>query len=188
MGHYIDIRVRPDPEFPAHQLLAALHTKLHRALAGLALDRVGVAFPGYADAPPSLGQTLRLLGPAEALDALMVTDWLRGMRDHVTVTAMTPVPSTAERRCLRRVQAKSSPERLRRRQMRRHGWTEDEAKARLPESAAEWLNLPFLSLASGSTGQRFRLFLRLDVAQVQEPMATRFNAYGLAQDGSIPWF
>lgn len=188
MGHYIDIRVQPDPEFSAHQLLAALYAKLHRALASMALDSVGVVFPDYADAPPNLGQTLRLVGSAEALDALMTTDWLRGVRDHVGVGAMAPVPATAERRRLRRVQAKSSPERLRRRQMRRHGWTEEEARTKLPDSIAEWLSLPFLSLASGSTGQRFRLFLRLDVAQPQEPMAKHFNAYGLAQEGAIPWF
>lgn len=188
MGHYIDIRVQPDPEFPLHQLLAALYAKLHRTLASMALDRVGVAFPGYASTPPSLGQTLRLLGPTEALDALMATDWLRGVRDHVSVGVMASVPTTTERRRLRRVQAKSSPERLRRRQMRRHGWTEEEARAKLPDSSAEWLNLPFLSLASGSTGQRFHLFFRLDEVNGQEPMATRFNAYGLAQDGAIPWF
>lgn len=188
MGHYIDIRVRPDPEFPPSQLLAALYAKLHRALVGQALDRVGVAFPGYAEGPPTLGQTMRLLGPTDALDALMASDWLRGMHDHVAVAAMAPVPATSERRRLRRVQAKSSPERLRRRQMRRHGWTEDEAKTKLPDSAAKWLDLPFLSLASSSSGQRFRLFLRLEAVPHQEPVATRFNAYGLAQDGAIPWF
>ena len=32
MDHYVDIDVRTDPEFPAHQLMSALYAKLHRAL------------------------------------------------------------------------------------------------------------------------------------------------------------
>ena len=32
MDHYVDIDVRPDPEFPVHQLMSALYAKLHRAL------------------------------------------------------------------------------------------------------------------------------------------------------------
>ena len=32
MDHYLDIRLLPDPEFPAPLLMNALFTKLHRAL------------------------------------------------------------------------------------------------------------------------------------------------------------
>jgi CRISPR-associated endonuclease Csy4 len=33
-GHYLDIQVQPDPEFPAAHLMNALFAKLHRALVG----------------------------------------------------------------------------------------------------------------------------------------------------------
>jgi CRISPR-associated endonuclease Csy4 len=187
MNHYIDIHLRPDPEFPPHQLMAALYAKLHRALAQVHARTIGVSFPGYAEAPATLGNTLRLLGPEGDLRWLMEQDWLHGMRDHTEVTSVLRVPANAISRTLRRVQAKSSPERLRRRQMRRHNLTKLQARALLPEVAAETLRLPFVCLSSASTGQRFRLFVRLgpqtDIAQ-----SGSFSAYGLSSSATIPWF
>lgn len=187
MHYYIDIQLRVDPEFPAHHLMAALYGKLHRRLALGQFTQVGVSFPGYRVAPSTLGDTLRLIGPASALDRLMAADWLQGMYDHVTLKAMAPVPPHAEPRCLRRVQAKSSPERLRRRHMRRHGLTEDQARERVPDSCAATLTLPFVTLTSASTGQRFRLFLCLSPPQA-EAAAGDFGTYGLSGTATIPWF
>ena len=59
-SHYIDIHLRPDPEFPAHQLMAALFAKLHRALAKAQAGTIAVSFPGYRTVPTTLGDTLRL--------------------------------------------------------------------------------------------------------------------------------
>lgn len=188
MDHYIDIHLRPDPEFPAHQLMAALYAKLHRGLAQLQLASVGVSFPGYREKPPSLGQTLRLIGPEQDLASLMAQTWLQGMRDHVEVNELSPVPKDAVHRSLRRVQAKSSPERLRRRQIRRHGLSEDQARTRVPETAAEVLRLPFVTLKSTSTGQTFPIFLRLSPPLPLAQSTHGFNTYGLSSTGTIPWF
>ncbi len=188
MWYYVDIRIRPDLEFAAHQLMAALYAKLHKALVQNGMITVGVAFPGYCLSPPDLGTTLRLLGPASDLDRLMAHDWLQGMRDHVAVASIFEVPANVEHRRLRRIQAKSSPERLRRRQMRRHRFTEDEARAAVPDCAAERLKLPFVSVASASTGQRFRLFLQLSEPVSAERQTAQFNAYGLSNTCTIPWF
>jgi CRISPR-associated endonuclease Csy4 len=187
MWYYVDIRIRPDMEFPAHQLMSALYANLHRVLVQTGLTTVGVAFPGYRLSPPDLGATLRLLGPASDLDRLMARGWLLGMRDHVAVTPISEVPAKTAHRRLCRVQAKSSPERLRRRQMRRHGFTEDEARSAVPDSAAERLKLPFVSVASASTGQHFRIFLHLGEAESQA-QTPQFNAYGLSSTSTIPWF
>lgn len=187
MDHYLDIHLLPDPEFPPHQLLAALYAKLHRSLVQLGASRIAVSFPGYSVSPPRLGARFRLIGSAPDLTALMASDWLRGMRDHVKVDAVAVVPADAVQRALRRVQAKSSPARLRRRQMRRHGLTESEAMQRVPDSAEERLELPFVQLASGSTGQTFRLYLRLGEPQ-QNRSAGLFNAYGLSPTATIPCF
>lgn len=186
MLHYIDIRLRSDPEFAQHQLMAALFAKLHRWLAQTQSQRIAVSFPGYAESPATLGGTLRLMGPATELTRLMEHGWLQGMHDHVDVRPMAPVPAEVPQRALRRVQAKSSPERLRRRQMRRHNLTPEQALERLPDSCAETLKLPFLVLASASTGQRFKLFLRLGPSQAAQ--AGGFNSYGLSGTATIPWF
>jgi CRISPR-associated endonuclease Csy4 len=187
MSHYLDILLLPDPEFPVHQLLAALYSKLHRALVDFGSNNIAVSFPDYSAKPASLGSRLRLIGPQIALERLMVTGWLRGMRDHVELTALAAVPAHAAPHTLVRVQAQSNPERLRRRQIRRHGLTEASALEQVPDSAVEKLRLPFVQLTSASTGQTFRLYLRLSEAHRQSTPGP-FNTYGLSHTATIPWF
>jgi CRISPR-associated endonuclease Csy4 len=187
LTHYLDIHLRPDPEFAASQLMAPLYAKLHRALAQLRAEDLAVCFPGYSDRPLGMGETLRVLGSTERLHELMALPWLSGMADHVQVSAVAAVPSGAGHRKLTRAQAKSNPERLRRRQMRRQGLTAEQARERVPDSAAESLNLPFLPLRSASTGQAFLMFLRLG-SLCPVPVAGSFNAYGLSSTATIPWF
>lgn len=185
--HHIDIQLLPDPEFPPHQLMAALYAKLHRALSQGGHTAVAVSFPGYDERAPTLGERLRLLGPEADLSRLMEQSWLKGMRDHCVVAAMAAVPSGARHRTLRRVQAHSNPARLRRRLMKRHGLDEAQALQRIPDSAAEQLRLPFVTLSSASTGQSFRLFLRQGPLQ-SEAQAGSFNAYGLSTTATVPHF
>jgi CRISPR-associated endonuclease Csy4 len=201
MDHYVDIRLQPDAEFAPAMLMAALFTKLHKALAFGALHDIGVSFPqmdvGDTPAAPAsrtgahpryaLGHVLRLHGSTVALHQLLATDWLKGMRDHVACGLVLVVPSDARHRVLSRVQAKSSTERLRRRQMRRHGLTEEQAKERNPDNAAKTLNLPFLTLRSQSTGQTFRLFIRLG-PELETAVPGNFGAYGLSPQATVPWF
>lgn len=187
LTHYLDIHLRPDPEFAANQLLAALYAKLHRALVQLQSNDLAVGFPGYSDKPMGLGTTLRVFGTAQSLAGLMATPWLSGMADHVQANAPALVPPTACHRHLSRVQAKSNPQRLRRRHMKRHGLSEAQAKERIPDSAAESLRLPFIALRSTSTGQAFPLFLRFGPVESQ-PVSGTFNAYGLSATATIPWF
>jgi CRISPR-associated endonuclease Csy4 len=201
MDHYVDIRLQPDAEFAPAMLMAALFTKLHKALAVGAHQDIGVSFPQMevGDAAPArasrigahpryaLGQVLRLHGSSLALHKLLTTDWLTGMRDHVACGAVLAVPTDTRHRVVSRVQAKSSPERLRRRQMRRHGLTAEQAQERIPDSAAEMLNLPFLTLRSQSTGQTFRLFIRLGAEQATA-VPGEFGAYGLSAQVTVPWF
>ncbi len=201
MDHYVDIRLQPDAEFAPAMLMAALFTKLHKALAAGGHQDIGVSFPQIdaADTAPArtsrtgahpryaLGQVLRLHGTSLALHKLLTTDWLMGMRDHVVCGAVLAVPTDSRHRVVSRVQAKSSPERLRRRQMRRHGLTVEQAQERVPDSAAETLNLPFLTLRSQSTGQTFRLFIRLGPEQ-PAAVSGDFGAYGLSTQATVPWF
>ena len=201
MDHYVDIRLQPDAEFAPAMLMAALFTKLHKVLAAGAHQDIGVSFPQMDEGDPAparasrkgahpryaLGQVLRLHGTGLTLHKLLATDWLTGMRDHVVCGAVLAVPTNARHRVVSRVQAKSSPERLRRRQMRRHGLTAEQAQERIPDSAAEELNLPFLTLRSQSTGQTFRLFIRLGPEQATA-VSGEFGAYGLSAQATVPWF
>lgn len=187
MDHYLDIRLRSDPEFPATQLMSALFAKLHRALVTLPGEEIGISFPDVNEKRSGLGARLRLHGNAAALDTLMAHPWLPGMRDHLHLGELLPIPMQVQYRHVSRVQAKSNPERLRRRQVRRHGLSEEEARQRIPDSAARTLELPFVSLRSQSTGQSFHLFIRHGPLQAK-PTEGNFSRYGLSNAATVPWF
>lgn len=187
MDHFVDIDVRPDPEFPPHQLMGALYAKLHRALVGQCSADIGVSFPEVDSKRSDLGKRLRLHGERAALSALMASSWLTGMRDHVSLSEPAPVPGTAKHCMVRRVQVKSNPERLRRRLIRRHSLDAQEARERIPDHAARLVKLPFLQLRSSSTGHSFRLFVDHGPPQ-PHAVAGEFNTFGLSQTATIPWF
>ncbi len=187
MDHYVDLRLRPDPEIAQPHLMGALFSKLHLTLATRASERIGISFPAVRNDPPWLGDHLRLHGSQAELEKMMATPWLAALRDHVQASTVLPVPSTARHRVFSRVQTKSSPDRLRRRQMRRHGIDAAEAMARVPDSAAERLDLPYVQLRSLSTAQSFRLFIRHGTLQDAATPGV-FGAYGLSPTATIPWF
>jgi CRISPR-associated endonuclease Csy4 len=186
MDRYIDIRVLPDPEFAPSQLMSTLFAKFHRCLVHLHADDIGVSFPEVDAARPGLGAVLRIHGTDDAIGRLINVEWLTGMRDHVAISGVQAVPECVGYRRVRRVQAKSSAERIRRRQMRRHQWTEAEARERIPESVGRTLSLPYVTMESGSSHQRFLLFI--DQQEAGGSVVGSFNAYGLSSSATVPWF
>lgn len=187
MDTYIDIILLPDPEFPATTLMSALFGKFHRGLVRYEEGAIGVSFPDVRDEIRSLGNRLRLHGTLETLRGFQQTDWLTGMRDHVSVNSACVVPASARHRVVRRVQAKSNPERQRRRLIARKGVTIEQAIQVIPDSKAKRLNLPYLVLTSQSTSQQFRLFVE-HLAIREQAMAGEFSAYGLSSTATVPWF
>lgn len=185
--HYVDIRVVPDSETSAPQLLGTLYDRLHLALVQQRRDNIGISFPGYNLNPRTLGTTLRLHGREADLQQLLASDWLKGMRDHVRIGDIATAPADAPHRTVQRKQFKTSAERLRRRRMKRKGETEEQAKAAIPTSMERRPNLPYLHLHSRSTRQAFCLFIALGPLQ---PVATpgTFNSHGLGHPATIPWF
>jgi len=167
--------------------MSALYQRLHEALVRTARFDIGVAFPGYDLRRPTVGACLRLVADDVSLQSMMGSHWLRGVDDYVSVAASRPVPNGVGERRVLRVQAKSSPGRLRRRLMRRHELGPDEARARIPDSSAKTLDLPFVQMNSKSTGRRFRLYLQLSDEQ-SERVVGPFNGYGLSGTATIPWF
>ncbi|MCL1528910.1 type I-F CRISPR-associated endoribonuclease Cas6/Csy4 [Xanthomonas nasturtii] len=188
MDHYVDLQLRPDPELAPHQLLSSLYARLHRALVQQQRQDIGVSFPCHDTRKPHLGTNLRLHGRHTALQALMASAWLQGIHDHLTVSPIVRAPAGSQHRQVTRVQAKSSPSRLRRRAMRRHGIDAVTAAQCIPDAVAEQLSLPFVVLGSCSTGQAsFPLFIRHGPL-LSEPKNGSFNSYGLSQEATVPWF
>ena len=186
MDHYLDIQTLPDPEFPVNTVLGALVSKLHRGLVALEADDIGISFPEHEQQPP-LGSRLRLHGTENRLQALMDVNWLRGMRDHVAVRDITKIPDEVGHRTVRRRQYKTNVERLRRRRMKRHQESYEEACRHIPDSVERRVQTPFLIVRSQSTGQAFSLFIEHGEIQ-REPMTGRFSTYGLSSEATVPWF
>lgn len=186
MQHYVDIDVLPDPEFVEHQLMSALFAKLHRALVDSDSTGIGISFPKHKATAPTLGDRIRLHGDPARLEALKIASWIGGLRELVSYTPVLEVPGNATFMAVRRVQTKSSPERLRRRLMRRQGLDEQAARDRIPDSAAKLLKLPFIQLQSRSTEQSYRFFIEHAPAPSLE--IGPFNTFGISHTATVPWF
>ena len=186
MDKYIEFCLLPDPDQPPTLLMNVLYGKLHLALVELGSGDVGVSFPD-AIRCNTLGSRLRLHGSVDALERLMQINWTVGMHDYVVQSSVMSVPADTKFRTCYRVQAKSNPERLRRRMMKRHDVNAETAAREIPDIAAETLRLPYVQIKSLSSGKHFRLFFQLGPLE-QAARDGVFNAYGLSREATIPWF
>lgn len=187
--HYIDITLQADAEFSAHHLMGALFSKLHKALVLLQSEDISASYPQWQAKPASrrtIGSVMRLHGRRESLELLMQQSWLNGMRDHIHMTAVAEAPQTGKFQIVRRRQFKTNVDRLRRRHMKRHGLSEQEAVQAVPNHVEENPDLPFIRLSSGSTRQQFCIFIEQNPAA--QPVQGRFNAYGLSSGATVPCF
>lgn len=189
MDHYIDIRLRPDPDFLPPMLMGALYGKLHRALFDLQSGGIGVSLPDHkigvrARTP---GDRLRLHGQQARLEQLMEQPWLAGMRELVQIDGIQPVPENARHRVVKRRQFKTGNASQINRYARRHAISPEEAQAVFASSTEPQITLPFIQLNSRSSGQRFALFIEHGKPQAQ-PATGSFNHYGLSKEATVPWF
>ncbi len=189
MDHYLDIRLRPDPDFPAAMLMGALYSKLHRALHDLHADDIGVSFPDHKTGVRARtpGDRLRLHGLQARLEHLMAISWLTSMRDHVMLEAIQLVPAEARHRVVSRRQFNTGSPSRAKRYAQRHGIGVEEAQCLMEKPAARQIALPFVQVSSRSSGQRFALFIEHGKPQLQ-PAAGPFNHYGLSSEATVPWF
>ena len=187
MDHFQQIQLLPDPEFTPSVLMNVLFGQLHRALVDQQSHAIGISFPGTPQKGSPWGTCLRLHGSADDLKHLMGASWLAGMRDHTSLTTPSTVPNNIMYRVVRRVQSKSSPERLRRRLAKRKGLTMEQARLAIPDSAEKRLALPFVTVRSQSSGHTFRLFIEQMPPQ-PSPVSGKFSQYGLSPTATVPWF
>ncbi|ODC02709.1 type I-F CRISPR-associated endoribonuclease Cas6/Csy4 [Terasakiispira papahanaumokuakeensis] len=189
MDSYLDIQLRPDPDFAPHMLMSALFNKLHRTLFELHAQDIGISFPEHRHGVQArtLGNRLRLHSTAARLAQLMETPWLTGMRDHVQLSAPLTVPAeTRHIQVMRKQPNLGGPSRVKR-YAKRHGISESEAEALYAQLATRRLTLPFVTLNSRSTGQRFNLLIAHGKPQ-KTAQSGPFNHYGLSQHATVPWF
>ncbi|SOD41656.1 type I-F CRISPR-associated endoribonuclease Cas6/Csy4 [Nitrosovibrio sp. Nv4] len=186
MNAYLEISLFPDPDFLPTTLMNALFSKLHRGLVTYGQQNIGVSFPDSGNSA-TLGARLRLHGKDNDLARLMELGWMTGMRDHASVGEITLVPPHAKHWVVRRVQAKSNPERERRRLILRKNVSAEVARQVIPDSTARRLRLPYFVLTSQSTGQQFRLFIE-HLPPQEQAVEGKFGAYGLSSVATVPWF
>lgn len=189
MDHYIDIRLRPDPDFAPVMLMGALYNKLHRALFDLQAADVGVSFPDHKHGvrARTLGDHLRLHGTQTRLQQLMRAGWLTGMRDHTQVSEVLTVPANAQHIRVARKQFNTGSESRAKRYAKRHNVSEEEARNIYAKVADKRIELPFVQVSSRSTQQRFSLFIEHGKPQAK-PVSGSFNHYGLSPNATVPWF
>ncbi|MBW6392789.1 type I-F CRISPR-associated endoribonuclease Cas6/Csy4 [Billgrantia antri] len=189
MDHYLDIHLRPDPDFRPAMLMGALYSKLHRALFDLKSNDIGISFPDHKTGVRARtpGDRLRLHAELPRLEQLMEVSWLTGMRDHITLASIQPVPADAKHCVVRRRQFNTGSPSRAKRYAQRHSIEVEEAQRLMEAPASRQIALPFVQVSSRSSGQRFALFIEHGQPQSQ-PIAGRFNHYGLSSEATVPWF
>ena len=186
MDSYLEFILLPDPEIATTVLMSELFGHIHLALVEKGEGQVGVSFPLVKQAG-GLGGVLRLHGESPRLSVIKKALRLGALVGYLEVVGPRDVPENVSHRVVRRVQAKSNPARLRRRLMRRHGMTLEQATKQIPDEAKKTLKLPFINLKSASTGRLFPLFIKHEENQA-EPSLGQFSTYGLSTSGTVPWF
>ncbi len=184
MEYHFDIKLLPDPEFPATVLMNAVYTKLHKALCDMQSTTIGVSFP---KAQLTLCDLLRLHGTDEDLDKLQSLNWMGGMSGYCQLTEIKPVPADAKFRTISRKQPNMSSAKLRR-LVKRGSITEEEAKNYRAKMFAKGLDDdPYVELQSGSNGHRHRRYIEFGEL-LDKPVSGQFDQFGLSKTATVPWF
>lgn len=182
MNYYIDIRVSPN--FDDAMLISQLFSCFHHGIVKFGYGDIGISFP---EAKKNLGYTLRLHGTFIDLDNFMNTEWLTPLKDYVIPSDICQIPETSEHRIVRRVQVKSNLERLYRRSIKKGRISPEEAQQKIQTSFPQRSSLPYLKVKSLSTGQSFPIFIDQGPSMPAQEKG-KFNAYGLSNGATIPWF
>lgn len=184
LQHYIDIKILPNPHLSESVLMNELFSRLHTALVEHGNEEVGVSFPC---ANHTLGSCLRLHGNQSSLGRLMMASWIGRLEEYISVSLVKEIPKSIEEYyTIKRVQIKSSAERIRRRYVKKGWLTQEEADCKIQESIEKRSSLPYVIMKSQSTGQKFRLFI--EQISNQKPVNGKFSCYGLSDTTTIPWF
>ena len=184
MNHYIEFRLRQDPESSKSFLTNALVSKLHRTLCDFKATDIGISFPNANNF--ALCGVVRLHSTEFRLEELMTVDWLGELIGQCTVGEILPVPDNCQYRTISRIQPKMSQSRLNR-LIRRGKITDTEVKGYRARQFSRKLDRPFIQLTSASNRRIYRRYI--DLGEVQaNPTTGNFDKFGLSKGATVPWF
>ena len=184
--HYVEIKVQASGEVAPQHLMNRTFEEAHWALVKISDGDMGVSFPDAGS--NGLGTTLRVFGTHEQLERFRNYRWPRGLLQSLRFTETLGVPQNCKYLRVKRKQLKTNVERLRRRAVKRHNITYEEACSRYPKSVEARTVLPFALVKSRSSAQRFRVFISQE-DQGLSAAGGRFSKYGLSQDAAtVPHF
>ncbi|MCB1621245.1 MAG: type I-F CRISPR-associated endoribonuclease Cas6/Csy4 [Thiothrix sp.] len=197
MYYYNEITCLPDEGISTGFVMGRVMDVLHLCLVNLAAELgrnpVGISFPGYCDGEtvkkPQIGGKIRLFSQDMTyLERLHLKEQLVRFSDYVHIRSGTVEHPARGFAVFRRVQPKSSRERLIRRQVKRSGQTEECVRANYQAFTEGQSDLPFVNMKSHSSERRFRLFVQKQVAGVVVDDEWQFSSYGLSSSTPVPDF
>lgn len=183
MDYYIDIEIKPDEELQESPLMNLVYNKFHKALVKLKTKQIGISFPKYQI---KLGRVLRLHGSISDLQNLQDINWLNGIAGYCKISDVKNVPVDAKYRTVSRVRTNMSKSKLERLK-KRGSITPGKEKNYRAKMFSQGLDDPYLDLESGSTGQKHRRFIQFGHL-LDQPVAGKFDSFGLSKVATVPWF
>lgn len=192
MKNYQEITLLPTPEISSYFLWGKIFQQLHLAFVEHQNEEkkvaFGLSFPQYSEEHPNLGYKLRVFACDEAdLERLNLSDWLDRLSDYMHLTKPRQVPEKVKYYATyKRVQVKSSIERLARRKARRQNLTYEEALSQLRKMKPQMTRLPFVQFKSLSSQHHFKLFIQKQCTDTAQ--SGLFSSYGLSSQVTVPEF
>ena len=189
MNHYVEMRVRNVPDISPRQIAAKTIERLHIVLAANSQLNIGLSFPDLASESSAImpGFRIRLHSDLSALNDVLAADRLRSITDYLDISPAIPIPNQTKHMTYRRYRPYAALPCRRRRHMRRHQVDYQTACQQIPDSRLESCSLPFLTMHSHSTGQRFRIYIQPGPI-MDSPVSGSFNSYGLSSGATVPHF
>ncbi len=188
MDYFIDIELFPKKELRENILLNQLYTEFHRRLCDLDSTDIGVSFPKYKKI---LGDVFRIHGKEEALGRLQSEEWIKKYSKNYHVSKIASIPKEIKYRTISRVQQTMSQSKLRRLIKRaeegKGGIKNEDIKKYKIKMFQGGLDNPFVELISGSSKQRYRLFIEFGDFQ-DTKVKEKFDTFGLSKTSTVPWF
>lgn len=213
MRYYREFTLIEQFDVSKYAIWSALYKQLHLALVKIkGVDGqvgIGFSFPEYCyqkktDRQPAcigLGSKLRIFANSKEELAKLALSLISGLEDYTHLTSMRQVPCKPKGYAIyRRVQVKSSKERLLRRYIKRKEvrgvfLSEEEQKSQSEhyyKKSLRFSDLPYVHLSSMSTSvgadkNYFRLFIEKQEREVPSK-SSKFSTYGLSVSSTVPEF
>lgn len=201
---YQEITCNNDGEITIGFMMGRVMNALHMALVNAKGDnqygRIGLGFPGYQDVEsdlkgkhqvwegPPIGNRIRVfVRRVEDLQEAKIEQTLLRFSDYIHLRKPIELKRPKfEHVIFSRHQPRSGVERQIRRQIKRQGWTREQAEQHFRGYRDAQCNLPYVDMHSQSSRHRFRLFIRRRQAESSDRW--EFSTYGLSTVSAVPQF